>query len=243
MSYAIPVHVGLVDKTGKIDAATLTEVAGALNEQVQADFAPAWHVRATVGYYLSPPAGTWTIQLVKSLSDPSALGYHTDSDKQPVAYVDAIDDQSRVDPDWTITASHELLEMLADPWGNRLHSAKHLDGRAHDGRVRYLLEVCDPCEATSYEVGGVAVSDFILPAYYRSTRSGLHPKLSYAGAITEPQEVDEGGYISFVDGRGNWWQRFVEDGEVRDTELGSDTSKFNSLREFTDHHARLERAE
>jgi len=46
---AIPVHVALVDDTGTIDAAQLAEVAGALNEQVQADVAPAWKLAASVG--------------------------------------------------------------------------------------------------------------------------------------------------------------------------------------------------
>jgi len=40
---------------------------------------------------------------------------------------------------WTVTFSHELLEMLADPWIN--WCAIGSDSRA------YALEVCDPVEA------------------------------------------------------------------------------------------------
>jgi len=50
-SAAIPVHVALVDESGHVNATEDAEVAGALNEQVQADVAPAWKVAATVGEY------------------------------------------------------------------------------------------------------------------------------------------------------------------------------------------------
>ena len=45
----------------------------------------------------------------------------------------------RVDGDRVVT---ETLEMLADPYGNRLVAAVHPLDRAK--RVNYLLEVCDP---------------------------------------------------------------------------------------------------
>lgn len=240
MTAAIPIHVALVDRTGQIDVAQLARVAGALNAQVATDFGPAWHSHASVGAYPETALGpnTWAIYVQTALDEPGALGYHTDDHNQPYALVEYT-------RDWTVTASHELLEMLADPWGSRLHQAKHLDGREHDGHVHYLLEVCDPPEATSYEIQGVPVSDFILPAYYRSTRSGLTPKLSFAGTITEPREVAPGGYISFVDGHGEWHQRFVgRDGRVHDRDLGTfSKAAHGSLRAFTDHHARLFRAE
>ena len=124
----MPVHVALVDATGTVPASDLAEVAGALNEQVQADFAPRWHVEATVGAYPTAPPGTWRIELVHSTGQPGALGFHADAHHQPFALVDVDVGQ------WTVTASHELLEMLGDPWGNRLHGARAL--RAGRGRAR-----------------------------------------------------------------------------------------------------------
>lgn len=61
--------------------------------------------------------------------------------------------------DWTVTASHELLEMLEDP-----------TGRIYDrGRLR---EICDPVENRSYLIGGVRLSDFVTPAWFTSGRRG-----------------------------------------------------------------------
>lgn len=230
MSIAMPVHVALVDASGTVPAADLAEVAGALNEQVQADFAPVWHVAATVGAYPVAPAGTWKIELRKVLPGAGgALGFHSDSHNQPYSLVD-------VDAgEWTVTASHELLEMLGDPWGNRLHSAKALRGwQGASRRVRYLVELCDPCERFTYEVGGVPASDFLLPSFYRSSARGTN-RYSFLGRLTYPLEVADGGYITFVDpADGHVWQRFVSDGNVEDHDWGVQELGAEMLRERAD---------
>jgi hypothetical protein len=254
MTTAIPVHVALVDKTGKLDAAELAAVSGALNEQVQADFAPVWHVRATVGYWPSAPAGnpdttrtnTWQIVIEKDLDQPGALGYHTDELNQPVSYVEYTSD-------WSVTVSHECLEMLADPFGNRLHAARlpqgledyEKFGLAHvSSRVHYLLEVGDPCEATSYEVGGVDLSDFLLPAWYRTSKLNVGGAYSRAGGCSEPREVADGGYVSFSNGAGEWFQVFNQGGDLQVSDLGKfDRADHGSLREFVDQAARETRAD
>jgi hypothetical protein len=225
---AMPVHVALVDATGTVPAADLAEVAGALNEQVQADFARAWHVVATVGAYPSAPPGTWRIELRKEIPG-GGFGFHADAHNQPFALVDVDAGQ------WTVTASHELLEMLGDPWGNRLHSAAALPGWAGASRrVRYLVELCDPCTSFTYEVAGVAVSDFLLPSFYRSSPRGTH-RYSHLGALTEPLQVGEGGYICFTDPADEHvWQRFVIDGEVQDKDWGVQPPATQMLRERSD---------
>src|SRR5438046_1699077 len=105
---AIPVHVALVDESGTIDAADLAEVAGALNEQMQADFTPAWKVAVTVGAYPSAPPHTWRVELQQGIDAPGAAGYHSDEHHQPFAKVDLTAGE------WTVTASHELCEMAGD---------------------------------------------------------------------------------------------------------------------------------
>jgi hypothetical protein len=236
---AIPVHVALVDTTGTIGRHELAEVAGALNEQVQADLAPAWKLSATVGAYPEAPLGTWRIELREDIDVPGAGGYHEDEHGQPFALV------ALSAGDWTVTASHELLEMLGDPWGRRLHSAAALPGwEGESRRVRYLLELCDPPERVTYEVGGVPVSDFLLPAFYRSSRRGSLAGYSHTGAIEEPLQVLDGGYISFFDPQtGHLWQRFVTNGRTRDIDRGGWDRSKGSLREWADTEARAFRAQ
>ena len=58
--------------------------------------------------------------------------------------------------------------MLADPYGNRLIAARaSIDP---DERVKYLLEVCDPCQTVGYTVNGWKVSDFYTPRYFDPVR-------------------------------------------------------------------------
>lgn len=244
MSYAIPVHVALADTTGDIPADELAHAAGALNEQVQADFAPIWHVRATVGVYAEVPPNTWALIVQKELDEPGALGYHTDANNVPVSYIAG-------GTDWTVTASHELLEMLADPWGSRMHRARipaGLEDKWDDiglphehSYVHYLLEVCDPPEATSYEAGGIAVSDFLLPGWYRSNPLEA-PAYSHTGACQQPRSVPEGGYVSFCNGN-HWFQAFNWDGGAPElSDIGVFDGAAPTLREWTDHKARQHRA-
>lgn len=247
MSTAIPVHVALVDQSGKISSELLSEVVGALNEQITADFAPVWKVRATAGAYVTVPAGTWQIIVQTKLDEPDALGYHTDdTHNQPISYIEYT-------PDWSVTVSHEALEMLFDPFGNRLHSARLPQGLEGDyarfglkssaSRVQYLLEVCDPCESTSYEVGGVALSDFLLPYWYR-TSALISGSYSRAGGCQKPREVADGGYVSFANPAGEWFQCMNENGRIQVADLGKfDRQKFSSLREFSDTRARERRAQ
>jgi hypothetical protein len=242
---AIPVHVALVDETGKIDQAELATMAGAMSEQIQHDFAPVWHVSASVGAYPAAPAGTWTVHIREKLDQPGALGYHTDDHHQPLSFVEFT-------PDWTVTVSHEVLEMLADPWGSRLHSARLPAGLEGDfakfglssaqSRVSYLLEVGDPCEATQYSVGGLQLSDFLLPTWYRTDP---RPALAYsqAGGCNKPRQVADGGYVSFAVPTGEWFQVFNHGGQLTSKDLGKfNKAEYGSLREWTDQQAREFRA-
>lgn len=243
MSYAIPVHVALVDDTQSIDRAALNEVAGALSEQVQADFAPIWHVNATVGAYDKAPDNTWCIRIQAKLDEPGALGYHTDVNHVPVSYVEDT-------PGWPATVSHELLEMLADPWGSRLHRARLPQGIEHQAEqlglhsehsfVHYLLEVCDPCERMSYEVGGVPLSDFLHPTWYRSNPTP-QPSYSQAAGCIYPRQVAAGGYVSFAVGN-HWWQVFEVSGALQLNDLGVFDGQTSTLREWTDREARKHRS-
>jgi hypothetical protein len=235
---AVPVHVALVDMSDTIDASELAEVAGALNEQVQADIAPAWKVAATVGAYPSPPQGTWCLELHETIEQEGAAGFHSNKLGQPFAQI------ALADGDWTVTASHELVEMLVDPFGSRLHTAAALKGWAgSSARVWYLWEPGDPCEEIHYEVGGVPMSDFVLPSFYRSSPRGSLAAYSHTGAVTEPLQILDGGYISFIDpATETAWQRFVVQGKVIDKELKPPGGRLLNLREFFDEQARAYRA-
>ena len=77
---------------------------------------------------------------------------------------------------WSVTASHELLEMLADPNINLTVLVQSSDTA---GKL-YAYEVCDTCEAdeNGYEIDGVLLSDFVFPSWFEDFR-------------TEPTQFDQ----------------------------------------------------
>jgi len=207
------IQVGLVDMTGKIDVDLVHSASVALNLQVTRDLPQFWPVSATVLYLPNPkkiPAGVWPVQLVKSLP-PDEGGFHADKHKQPYSKVIA----SPKDPTWTIDASHEILEMLVDPYGNRMQSSVAIEivgGKIKDGtgQFGYLVEACDPCEDNSYAytINGIAVSDFITPHFYDPVATA-GTRYSFTGAIKGPRQILPGGYISWVNTEMDEWQQLM----------------------------------
>jgi hypothetical protein len=200
----------------EISPSELAQVGGALQKQVTRDVAASWpKAVATVISQPDPrkiPVGYWPITIAGDINEPGALGYHSDENNQPYSVV-------QFDEDWPITASHELLEMLGDPFGSRFIAAGSLI--REQGRVQYLLELCDPCEMFVYSVDGVRVSDFLLPHYHHPF-SRQTTSYSFTGRIRKAREVPQGGYLSwYVPKTGEWWQRtYFSGNQAVDRNLG-----------------------
>jgi hypothetical protein len=246
---SLSIRVGIVDTTGEADAATLTAVAAALNVQVTRDLPQFWNVTASVEYLPnknSIPQGIWPVQLVKSLP-PGEGGFHlTKKTNQPYAKVI----YTPKNLDWTIDASHETLEMLVDPSGNRLQASTAIAISGDNvvdnpsQKYEYLVELCDPCEADNYaySIDGIAVSDFITPHFYDNAETP-GTRYSFTGAIKRPRQVLPGGYISFINEAQSEWQQILWlDAAPQLNNLGPASGA--SIREFVEqktHHKTHER--
>jgi hypothetical protein len=239
-----PIHIALTTLSNQVDPAELSQVAAALQIQATRDFGPIWNVSATVdAFALSDiPAGYWPIIVQDTIDQPGALGYHqTRGDGTPYALV-------LYGPTWSLTASHECLEILADPFASQKHTGQSLI--AAQGRVDYLVEVCDPCEdpAFAYPVNGVMVSDFYTPNFFDPVASS-QVRYSYSGVITQPFQVLANGYLSWFASDGLIYQAKADaNGTITFTEGASPTNRnCLPLREFVDsltpdHQRRLSNA-
>ena len=241
---ALTPHVALVPDSPSVSIARVTAVAAAIQKQVTRDFGPTWHVNATVDAFENleaVPVDYWPVIIRDDINQPGAAGFHTDNHGQPFSLVQA-------DPGWELTASHETLEMLADPFGNRTIAGSPPPGApapvSQFSRVLYLVEVCDPCEANSfaYEVNGVELSDFITPHYY-DPAGAKGVQYSFRGNIKMPHTVLEAGYVSFGNPVDNhWYQIIVQKGKPSIRDLGIiKTTKGKSLRELVDAKVREKR--
>ncbi len=199
-------QLALVPEGVNLNMSELTRVASALSKQVTRDFAPIWNIHATVDAFASledVPSDYWPMIVAANVE--GAAGFHDDQDGQPFALIE-------FGVDWSLTASHECLEMLADPFGRRLRAANMLPQAVKLGqpnrRVRYLVEVCDPSEAGNfaYTVNGVLVSDFYTPDFFDPIAVSS-VRYSFTGAIKAPRTVLKNGYISWNDPITHHWMQ------------------------------------
>jgi hypothetical protein len=209
-------HIATVSLARNVSTGSLLEATAALQKQIARDFTPIWGIQATVAAFtdlLSIPSDYYPVIL---FSDPEELaaeiealvgrqpgqsvidsfdrerlgGIHLNSrTRQPVALVSTANA-------WTVVLSHEVLELLADPYGNHLVAGAHPTEPTR--RVNYLVEICDPCQAIWYPVNGVPMADFYTPSYFEPVAvSGT--RYSFTGALTAPFEVLDDGYSTFLD--------------------------------------------
>jgi hypothetical protein len=202
-------HVAIVAETQQLALSQVMKASAAIQKQVSRDFSPLWSISATVDAFEKledVPSDSWIVYIRDSIPFDGAAGIHLDKDNQPFALV-ALSDS------WTLTTSHETLEMLADPFGNRLVASASV--KPGQDRARYLVEVCDPSEAEqfAYTVNGVTVSDFYTPNFFDPAQSS-GVRYSFNGGITGPRQVLDGGYLSWEDvASGVWWQQRKFGGE------------------------------
>jgi hypothetical protein len=224
-------ELALVADTEEIDCSQLSRVCAALQKQAIRDLRPIWQITATVDAFdklEDIPLGYWPIIVRDDIDMPGAAGVHLDQDGQPFSLVQYSDS-------WSLTASHELLEMLVDPWGSRLIAGD--SPKADQGRVEFLVEVADPSEDAQfgYTVNGFLVSDFYTPQFFDPvTVTGV--RYSFGGHLPGPRQVVEGGYLSWHDPvTDEWWQQTWFDAQGSTFHnLGKLTGRSGSLRSAID---------
>ena len=229
-------QIALVCQSKKIKLSELTKGSAALQKQASKDLSPIWGMQATVDVFQDLkdiPLGYWPVIIMDQIDDPDAAGYHDDKNHQPYALVE-------YSHSWTLTCSHEICEMLVDPYGNKMRSGLSPNGKE---RVHYLVEVCDPCEdsAYAYFINGFLVSDFYTPEYFDSG-TNANTRYSFKGSVTQPRQVLKNGYLSWYSPKDKQWHQATYFGNkvvtrvLKDMENmeGSLRSRVDRLTKFSD---------
>ncbi len=205
----------------------MAEMCEAINRQL-VDFATAWG------------AITWTltrdlrrqgfrIVLLDNSDEAEAMAYHDVTPSgRPYASV-FCEDILANGGTWTesansvsAAASHEVVELLADPACNQ-----YADG--FDGYL-YAFETADPTEGDSYNIGGIAVSNFVYPDYFNPwAKKRRGHKLDHMGLIKKPFEVRPHGYVMRHRGRRDatiWGRRYPQWRYAMKTTAGHRRTRF-----------------
>lgn len=185
--------------------------------------APIWGTPAKLIKTTDFQKGAWAVVFLDDADEAGALAYHElTPDGLPISKVfvkTTLDDGQLV----SVSASHELVEMLVDP-------AINLMSTGPNPKTIYAYESADPVEALSFEVEGIEMSDFVFPSYFEDFHKPGSVHFDQMDKVTRPFQILSGGYqIIFKNGK--WGQIF-----------GSVAKKKAFAREDRDQHRSEQRA-
>lgn len=237
----LPFQIGLASRSSSVQLADVVRVTAALNTQIARDFAPIWGLSAMVVAIANPDSidpGIWPLFVEDDIGF-DAEGIHQTEHNQPFALISA-------GSTWSITASHECLELLVDPTGSRLYPSVGIgleNGDFKDlpeTKFEYLVEICDPSEGAdfAYMINGVAVSDFYTSHYFDPVTLPS-VRYSFGGKITRPRQLLKGGYLSWRDPDGKSFRqaRLFEGPEIVTIPIPPEAMGKRPLRGLVDQYS------
>jgi hypothetical protein len=186
----------------------------AVNRQIAHDFGPHWHVQAelrlegSIGKRpdekrLPELRGDAIIYLWDNVEVDDALGFHeANAAGIPFGFV-FTELVKQLDEPWTVTLSHEALELVGDPEVNLLVAGPHPGDP--DAEVFHWYEMCDAVQDEKYNIDGQWVSNFVLPLYFTvgAEAGGRNDFLGrkHKGRALQSFGINPGGYIGFFNPR------------------------------------------
>jgi len=184
----------------------------AINRQIREDYEPYWHIGGELRLEgksgkkpskqsLADMRGDAVLYLWDSVDVEDALGYH-DRNNAGVPYGFVFTELAKqLKEDWTVTLSHEALELLGDSEVNLLVQGPHPADTKRT--VFHWYEMCDAVQAETYDIDGVNVSNFVLPLYFTGgeEKGGRNDFLgrAYKGKTLCSFGVNPGGYVGYFD--------------------------------------------
>ncbi len=150
-------------------------------------FVPVWGYPVKLYNTAKAKPSDWQLIYFDNADQAGALGYHDLTTKgQPVSKIfvkTTLADNELV----SVTACHELFEMAIDPVAN-------LWAQANDG-TEYAYEMCDPVEEDTFEVNGIAMSNFVHPSWFEPFKHPAGTKYDHLGKLKAPYSMTKGGYM------------------------------------------------
>ena len=204
--------ISLVNRSGRHSDEKVQEVVRAINRQIDEDFTPYWSFGARVRLEgavgkrpntqsLADMRGDAVIYLWDKVNLKDALGYH-DTNFRGIPYGFVFTDLSEnLGEAWTVTLSHEVLELLGDSQANLLVQGPHPLKPRHT--VFHWFEMCDAVQDETYAIDGIEVSNFVLPSYFtegeqEGARNDFLGRVHKKGAL-KSFGINPGGYVGFYD--------------------------------------------
>ena len=197
--------IAVINFSTQLNDQDIQRAIRSVNRQVVEDFMPLWGAGRVLKLHepVSDPADIDTLALEPVYADSviylvdegllaGALGFHDLNARDlPFGFVFVLDTN-----DWTVTLSHEVLELIIDPTVNLFVPGP--DPRNPANLVLHTYEVCDAVERTTYRIDEIDVSNFLTPSYFtigdaRGTRN------DFLGVDVPSFGVTRNSHIAFLD--------------------------------------------
>ena len=179
----------------------ITSLIPAVQRQVTEHFEPAWGVGAKLVFARGRvPPHAYKIDVYEKVTDAEDegfFGYHFSPQGYPIASIFAREDMGG-DGTISITLSHEVLEMLVDPACNLYARRSAEVGRPE--RI-YFYEVCDAVQCVNYKIDGVAVCDFVYPAWFEDNWPPRSRRFDHRRRLERPFQLLPGCYAQIYEAK------------------------------------------
>ena len=182
-----PVAIDCINKATVDLGVPFDTLTATLQKCYDAHFLAIWGYPVRLYNTKKAKPSDWQFIYFDDADAAGALGYHDlTKDGQPVSndfVKTTLADHELV----SVTASHELFEMVIDPIAN-------LWAEASDG-TEYGYEMCDPVEEDTFLVDGIQMSNFVHPAWFEPFKHPAGTKFDHLGLLKKPFTMTKGGYM------------------------------------------------
>src|SRR2546425_309412 len=204
--------LAIVNKSTRFSDTDAAKSAGACAAQLKLHVAPFWDMQpAAVVFYPDEkqvPTGADLLVILDNADQAGVLGYHDETpDGRPYGRVFAapvLDHKGTAlkgSNSVSAVISHEVCEWFGDRFVNLWAD--------NGGGTEYAVELCDPVEQDSYDIRGIAVSNFVTKRYFDHL-APVGTQLDYLKKLTKPYSMTKGGYL-LVRHAGKIEQKFGDD--------------------------------
>ncbi|MDH3446221.1 MAG: hypothetical protein OEN50_20045 [Deltaproteobacteria bacterium] len=221
--------ISIINHTnGKLSDEEVQQSIRSINRQIKEDFEPYWSLGGTLRLEgkagprprqqdLADMRGDAVIYLWDNINVANALGYH-DRNNRGIPFGFVFTELSKqLGENWTVTLSHEALELVGDPEVNLLVAGPHPASPNED--VFHWYEMCDAVQAETYAIDDVEVSNFVLPLYFTGSEEvgGRNDFLGRAheGRTLRSFGVNPGGYVGFFNPQSGQHETFSQKADTK----------------------------
>jgi len=182
------VRIACVNKTKVLRLGVpFGKLTAALQKCYDRHFLPVWGFPVKLYNTKKPKPTDWQLLYVDTTLDATTDGYHDLTLRGlPVSYIfvkTVLENREAM----SLTASHEIFEMVIDPIANQWAEGK--------GGWEYAYEMCDAVEEDTFMVDGLEMSNFVYPTWFEPFKHPRNTKYDHLGLLKKPFSMTKGGYI------------------------------------------------